>query len=221
MLLSISSHSQANRGSDKRSGHLSEETFTECSSGKPAAGLVSSEPNGSVDFLESQGVPHTCQDRRCSPAESPSCSPPWSSSAVVGSPSRLRRPAAAAGSDLTPFQLEHGIGPVTEVVEPRPGRQGDGGGGQEVCSRPSARACHKMAERYVGPPLGDVTDTPDRRLHHEHDPQSRGDVHPAPGREEAARGVHDPDAQPGPDPGAGPRRSWSICGPRPHGTAGS
>jgi mono/diheme cytochrome c family protein len=63
---------------------------------------------------------------------------------------------AAAGSELTPFQLEHGIGPVTEVVTLGPLDKAMAEQGEKLfevkCS-----ACHKMSERYVGPPLGDIT----------------------------------------------------------------
>jgi cytochrome c551/c552 len=55
--------------------------------------------------------------------------------------------AATAAGGLTPFQLEHGIGPVTEPVALD---------GIDKAMHKCA-ACHKMAERYVGPPLGDVT----------------------------------------------------------------
>lgn len=65
-------------------------------------------------------------------------------------------PAAAAGSDLTPFQLEHGIGPVTEVVSLGPVDKAMAEQGQKLFEV-KCGACHKMAERYVGPPLGDIT----------------------------------------------------------------
>jgi len=65
-------------------------------------------------------------------------------------------PAAAAGSDLTPFQLEHGIGPVTEVVTVGPIDKAMAEEGEKLFEV-KCGACHKMTERYVGPPLGDVT----------------------------------------------------------------
>jgi len=64
--------------------------------------------------------------------------------------------AAAAGSDLTPFQLEHGIGPVTEVVTLGPVDKEMAEQGEKLFEV-KCGACHKMTERYVGPPLGDVT----------------------------------------------------------------
>ena len=64
--------------------------------------------------------------------------------------------AAAAGGELTPFQLEHGIGPVTEVVTVGPIDQAMAEQGEKLFEV-KCGACHKMTERYVGPPLGDVT----------------------------------------------------------------
>jgi len=65
-------------------------------------------------------------------------------------------PAAAGAGDLTAFQVEHGIGPITEVVEvgaldPALATEG------EAVFATKCSACHKIDERYVGPPLGDVT----------------------------------------------------------------
>ena len=64
--------------------------------------------------------------------------------------------AATAGSDLTPFQLENGIGPVTEVVSVGPIDKELAEEGEKLFTT-KCSACHKMAERYVGPPLGEVT----------------------------------------------------------------
>jgi len=65
-------------------------------------------------------------------------------------------PAAAAGSDLTPFQLEHGIGPITAPVELGAIDPGMAARGESVFTE-KCSACHKMAEKYVGPALGEVT----------------------------------------------------------------
>ncbi|HSW29328.1 MAG TPA: cytochrome c [Longimicrobiales bacterium] len=62
--------------------------------------------------------------------------------------------AAAAGPDLTPVELEQGIGPIRDLqlgpVDHELAEEG-----QEAfvtkCS-----ACHKLDERYVGPELGQV-----------------------------------------------------------------
>lgn len=66
-------------------------------------------------------------------------------------------PPVAAGSELTPFQTEHGIGPITEPVsleapDHQLAQEGEGLF-QLKCS-----ACHRLDERYIGPPLGDVLD---------------------------------------------------------------
>jgi cytochrome c1 len=63
---------------------------------------------------------------------------------------------AAASSELTAFQLEHGIGPVTERVTLGPVDPAMVAAGQGVFELKCA-ACHKMHEKYVGPPLGEVT----------------------------------------------------------------
>jgi hypothetical protein len=66
-------------------------------------------------------------------------------------------PAEGGASELSAFQIEHGIGPITEVVELGEFDPAMAATGEAVfvakCS-----ACHKTAERYVGPALGDVTD---------------------------------------------------------------
>ena len=60
-----------------------------------------------------------------------------------------------ADQGLTSFEIENGIGPVTETIlisEIDPDLVRKGGEVFELkCS-----ACHKMNERYVGPALGDV-----------------------------------------------------------------
>jgi len=71
-------------------------------------------------------------------------------------PASNAAPAAAAGADLTPFELENGIGPITESVTLGPVDQAMADQGKALfevkCS-----ACHKMSEKYVGPALGEVT----------------------------------------------------------------
>ncbi len=63
---------------------------------------------------------------------------------------------AAAGGDLTPFQVENGIGPVTEPVTVGPVDEKLAEQGEELFAG-KCSACHKMNERYVGPSLGGVT----------------------------------------------------------------
>jgi mono/diheme cytochrome c family protein len=68
--------------------------------------------------------------------------------------------APAAGGDLTPFELEHGIGPITEPVQLTPvddeKSEELAEAGEKVFTL-KCSACHKMQDKYVGPPLGDVT----------------------------------------------------------------
>jgi mono/diheme cytochrome c family protein len=58
---------------------------------------------------------------------------------------------------LTAFQLEHGIGPITEEVELGPLDEDLATQGEQVFQL-NCEACHRMEERFVGPPLGDVVD---------------------------------------------------------------
>ncbi len=64
--------------------------------------------------------------------------------------------AAQQPDELTAFQQEHGIGPVTEVVELAEYDAALAEQGRTVFEA-KCTACHKLAERYVGPALGDVT----------------------------------------------------------------
>lgn len=60
----------------------------------------------------------------------------------------------AAAPELTPEEMELGLGPVrsVELGEVDPALAAEG----EQVFRTKCYACHRMAERYVGPPLGDV-----------------------------------------------------------------
>ena len=61
-----------------------------------------------------------------------------------------------SGSDeLTAFQLEHGIGPVTEVVEVGALDPAMAETGEEIFAI-KCSSCHKIDERYVGPALGEI-----------------------------------------------------------------
>ena len=63
---------------------------------------------------------------------------------------------AATPEGLTPFQVEHGIGPITEAVRLSAAVDKQmAEKGEEVFEQKCA-ACHKMGERYVGPALGEV-----------------------------------------------------------------
>jgi mono/diheme cytochrome c family protein len=64
---------------------------------------------------------------------------------------------AAAGSDLTPWQLENGLGPLTETITLGPVNHEMAEAGQKLFEA-KCSACHKLGERYVGPPLGGILD---------------------------------------------------------------
>lgn len=60
--------------------------------------------------------------------------------------------AAPGAGELTPFQLKHGIGPITtEVTLGAPDKALEEQG--EKLFEGKCSACHKMDEKYVGPPL--------------------------------------------------------------------
>ena len=63
----------------------------------------------------------------------------------------------AAGSDLTPFQLENGIGPITEAIVLGPLDAHEAEEGKAIFET-KCSACHKLGERYVGPALGGILD---------------------------------------------------------------
>lgn len=72
-------------------------------------------------------------------------------------PEDTRPPAAetpAVGSDLTEVELEQGIGPIRDLtlaeIDPAMAAAG------EEAFALKCSACHKVAERYIGPPLHDV-----------------------------------------------------------------
>ncbi len=64
-------------------------------------------------------------------------------------------PPAGAGGDLTPFQLENGIGPVTAAVTLGKVDEELAEKGEEVFQA-KCTPCHKITERYVGPALEEV-----------------------------------------------------------------
>lgn len=66
--------------------------------------------------------------------------------------------AASTPSGLSEFEMEHGIGPVDEVVtleslDPDMVEEG------AQVFKTKCSACHRMSERYVGPALGNVFET--------------------------------------------------------------
>jgi mono/diheme cytochrome c family protein len=68
-------------------------------------------------------------------------------------------PAANAGAPaaptLSPWEMEHGIGPVTTAIELAPLSKHEAEEGKVVFDQRCA-SCHKADERYVGPALGGV-----------------------------------------------------------------
>lgn len=67
-------------------------------------------------------------------------------------------PSDAVGPDgLTSFQEEHGIGPMTKPVDVSASVDKTLAASGAKLFEQKCSACHKMDERYVGPPLGDVT----------------------------------------------------------------
>jgi len=84
-----------------------------------------------------------------------------------------------ADGGLTAFQVEHGIGPLTEAVtlgelDPDLAAQG------ALVFEAKCSACHKLGERYVGPALGDVLDrrTPAFVMNMMLNPQEMYERHP-------------------------------------------
>lgn len=61
-------------------------------------------------------------------------------------------------SELTEFEMLNGIGPVDEEITIEEIDKELANKGMEVFDM-KCGACHKMNDRYVGPPLGGVTDT--------------------------------------------------------------
>ena len=72
-------------------------------------------------------------------------------------PPAAAQPGDASGSaTLSQFELEHGIGPVTEPLTLGEVNHEMAEAGEELFELKCA-ACHKLREKYVGPALGDVT----------------------------------------------------------------
>jgi mono/diheme cytochrome c family protein len=62
---------------------------------------------------------------------------------------------APAAPTLTPWEQEHGVGPVTTAIELAPVSTHEAAEGKALFDLKCA-ACHKPSERYVGPALGGV-----------------------------------------------------------------
>jgi mono/diheme cytochrome c family protein len=75
---------------------------------------------------------------------------------ATGGASSAAPAGGVAASDLTPFELENGIGPIKEAVVVGPINHELAEHGKEVFES-KCTACHKLDQRYVGPSLGGVT----------------------------------------------------------------
>jgi mono/diheme cytochrome c family protein len=97
------------------------------------------------------------------------------------SPNTAATAAPTKPGELTPFQIEHGIGPVTEPVALGAIDQSLAKAGSTVFEQKCA-SCHKIDERYVGPPLGEVLErrTPTFVLNMVLNPQTMVEKHPVP-----------------------------------------
>jgi mono/diheme cytochrome c family protein len=80
----------------------------------------------------------------------------WSCGGAPQDAPEADAPAPAVG-ELTAFQLEHGIGPVTQPVELGAPDHELAEAGEELFKL-KCMACHRTGERYIGPALGDVLD---------------------------------------------------------------
>ena len=68
-----------------------------------------------------------------------------------------QQPPPAAAGDLSPFQLEHGIGPITAPIALGPLDEEMAEEGEEIFEV-KCTASHKRNEKYVGPALAGVTE---------------------------------------------------------------
>lgn len=71
-------------------------------------------------------------------------------------PAAAAKPGGATPASLTEFEMEHGIGPVTEPLTLGAVNHEMAEAGEKLFEIKCA-ACHKLKEKYVGPALGDVT----------------------------------------------------------------
>jgi len=80
---------------------------------------------------------------------------------------------------LTPFQMQNGIGPLTQELKVGPVDKALAAKGEQIFNAKCA-ACHKMTEKYVGPPLGEVATrrTPTYLMNWVLNPQEMQERHP-------------------------------------------
>jgi mono/diheme cytochrome c family protein len=72
-------------------------------------------------------------------------------------PAKEEAPAVPAATELTPFQLKNGIGPVTTEITVGAVDHAMAERGEKTFEG-KCSACHKLNEKYVGPALGKVTE---------------------------------------------------------------
>lgn len=65
---------------------------------------------------------------------------------------------ASSESGLSSFQMEHGIGPVTQPIDYGTLDQAMADRGKAIFDS-KCMSCHKFGDRYVGPDLAEVTET--------------------------------------------------------------
>jgi cytochrome c len=99
-------------------------------------------------------------------------------------PPALEAPAVAPAPqgqdhDLTAFELEHGIGPIAEEVKLGPVDPALAARGEEKYTM-LCESCHRLEDRFVGPPLGEVLArrSPTYVLNMMLNPQEMVDRHP-------------------------------------------
>ncbi|HKK46474.1 MAG TPA: c-type cytochrome [Balneolaceae bacterium] len=80
----------------------------------------------------------------------------WGCSSSSKKTSEEEQSQQRSENGLTPFQLENGIGPITEAVEVGPIDTQMAARGKEIFLN-NCSSCHKIGERYVGPDLQEVT----------------------------------------------------------------
>jgi len=72
------------------------------------------------------------------------------------SSSTAQKSAQVQGQQLSEWEIENGIGPIKSKVELKPIDKSLAETGKKIFEA-KCTACHKFDERYVGPPLRDVT----------------------------------------------------------------
>ena len=87
--------------------------------------------------------------------------------------------SAPTATALTPWQVEHGIGPVTEPIALAAVDAHEAAEGKKIFDQ-KCSACHKANERYVGPALGGVVGrrTPEYVMNMILDPATMTHQHP-------------------------------------------